>query len=219
MILVLKSAIKANARSSRLSLVLKQAKTMRSLTLIAVIAGVAALGSCSPSKRDISAHDRQFFNEWKREYNKYYSSAEEEGKAMLSVLAERDEVDEHNRLYEQGKKSYEVGLNEHSDLTQQEYELHLLGLTEEDESSSEIYSRFARASRSFPPGPPSVNWTARGLVGPVENQKHCGACWAFSTAAIVNANQLKADKNAELVSAQQLIDCDHHVSELNSNLD
>lgn len=38
-----------------------------------------------------------------------------------------------------------------------------------------------------------------------------GSCWAFSAAAIVNAVQLKTDKNATLVSPQQLINCDHKV--------
>jgi Papain family cysteine protease/Cathepsin propeptide inhibitor domain (I29) len=191
---------------------LRQAETMKALTLILFIAGAASLGSCSRSNCDVTSQDRQFFNDWKREYNKYYSSAEEERKAMMNVLVERDEVEEHNELYEQGRKTYEIGLNEHSDLTHEEFERYLLGLNEEDESSAESYTRFSRASYSFPPGPRSVNWTAKGLVGPVENQKHCGACWAFSTAAIVNAAQLKVNKNAELVSAQQLIDCDHHVS-------
>jgi C1A family cysteine protease len=183
---------------------------MKALTAVVIVATFVALGSCCPGSRQVSSEDRRFFESWKRQYGKSYESYEEEQRAMLNVLAEQSEVEEHNRLYEQGRKTYAIGLNEHSDLSEEEFKLHLLGYDEEDDGQS---SRLTHHGH-FPPGPDYVNWTAKGLVGPVENQRHCGACWAFSTAGIVNAVQLKKNKNAALVSPQQLIDCDHHVSEI-----
>lgn len=60
---------------------------------------------------------------------------------------------------------------------------------------------------TFPTPPESIDWSEKGLVGPVENQNPCGSCWAFSVAGVINAAWLKKDPNTKLASPQQLLDC------------
>ena len=55
--------------------------------------------------------------------------------------------------------------------------------------------------------PASVDWRTKGAVTPVQNQKVCGSCWAFSAiAAMEGEHFLKTGKLVKL-SEQQCIDC------------
>lgn len=44
--------------------------------------------------------------------------------------------------------------------------------------------------------PSKFDWRDRGVVGPVQNQESCGACWAFSTIGV--AESMYAIKNGTL---------------------
>ena len=55
--------------------------------------------------------------------------------------------------------------------------------------------------------PASVDWRAKGKVGPCRNQKSCGSCWAFSgTSTIETAVAIKTGKLYDL-SEQQSVSC------------
>lgn len=58
----------------------------------------------------------------------------------------------------------------------------------------------------YPTGPASIDWSEKGLVGEVENQKACGSCWAFQVAQIVDALARKNNMTIE-TAPQQLVDC------------
>ncbi|XP_040612164.1 protein CTLA-2-beta [Mesocricetus auratus] len=59
------------------------------------------------------------WEEWKRKFEKTYSQ-DEEGYRRALWEANKKKIDEHNAEYEQGKVSYSMGLNQFSDMTNEE---------------------------------------------------------------------------------------------------
>ena len=54
----------------------------------------------------------------------------------------------------------------------------------------------------------SIDWRAKGVVNPVQDQGQCGSCWAFSTIqAVESASAIKYGTLPKL-SEQELVDCD-----------
>ncbi len=75
--------------------------------------------------------------------------------------------------------------------------------------------------RPRPPLPPSIDWAAAGMVGPVKNQHvnntPCGCCWSFASTGVMETALLIAagagtgggeGKETVSLSEQELIDCD-----------
>ena len=60
--------------------------------------------------------------------------------------------------------------------------------------------------------PKAVDWTTKGIVGPVKNQhvngSACGCCWTFATTGVVECIVAMATGKPISLSEQQLIDCD-----------
>ena len=55
-----------------------------------------------------------------------------------------------------------------------------------------------------------INWIERGAVTEVLTDGHCGACWASSSVAAIEAAHFIAKEKLVALSNQQLIDCDLH---------
>lgn len=179
---------------------------MNSLKLVffAVVVAALVFGSATSVK---SVDDQKTFKDYCEKFEKKYNSPEEEKKAMENVLKAIEEIESHNKLYEQGKKTYLKGLTPHSDMSDEDWENYSFGYIEEDET--EIRSKRAADKKEFLEGPEAIDWREKGLVGPVHDQRHCGACWAFSTIEIVGALWRKSN-NTKVPSPQQLLDCSTH---------
>ncbi|XP_065368699.1 procathepsin L-like [Calliphora vicina] len=55
--------------------------------------------------------------------------------------------------------------------------------------------------------PTSIDWRDQGAIGPVQDQKACGSCWAFSTTGALEAHYFLKYNESITLSEQNLIDC------------
>ncbi|BAF14354.1 Os04g0311400, partial [Oryza sativa Japonica Group] len=76
-----------------------------------------------------------------------------------------------------------------------------------------------RVPRPLPRPPPPIlptdglpddfDWREHGAVGPVKDQGSCGSCWSFSTSGALEGAHFLATGKLEVLSEQQMVDCDH----------
>lgn len=130
---------------------------------------------------------------------------------MEKVLTHKERIDAHNKLYEEGKVKYKLGLWELSDMTVEERKKHLGGISmPSEEDMKPRTKRSVYENSHYPTGPDSIDWrtTSPKLVGPVYNQGFCGSCWTYSVSQVVDALARKKNMTVQ-TSPQQMIDCDH----------
>lgn len=63
--------------------------------------------------------------------------------------------------------------------------------------------------------PDSVNWVTAGAVNEVQDQGHCGSCWAFSAVSAMESAHKLASGELLKLSEQQCVDCDRKSSGCN----
>lgn len=120
-----------------------------------------------PGKKQWTQEEREFFKKWAKKHKKEYKTLVHEEEALEKLLLRKLLIEKHNRDHDAGKTSYRRGYNQHSDLSDEERSKGLTGLRIPE---SEKTRKTRDADRTFPPGPASVNWTAQGIVGDVEDQ-------------------------------------------------
>lgn len=173
------------------------------LLVVCIVLTVAVLVSC-----EWSAEEKKVFREWVKTHKKQYKSQAEETAALEKFMVAVKEVEEHNKLYDEGKVSFKKKLWEYSDMSHEEKRKYLHGVKVPDDLMRQ--TRAATNYPTFPAGPKSIDWVKRGLVSTPRQQGACGSCWAFSSAAIVEAAIRKKRNNKALISPQQLVDCSHY---------
>jgi len=55
--------------------------------------------------------------------------------------------------------------------------------------------------------PAHVDWRDKGIVTPVKDQGHCGSCWAFASAAVIESHAAINSGSLKTLSTQQLVSC------------
>ncbi|XP_038218967.1 ervatamin-B-like [Zerene cesonia] len=144
---------------------------------------------------------KDIFEEFIIKYNKEYDDDEYEHR--LDVF--KDSLRKINEWNEKNPGTY--GLNEFSDLTNEEFSQIYLGFNG-NFSSEPIHLEIDEVGRSGPPE--YLDWRDYGVVTPVKDQQTCGSCYVFSAVAHIESQfALKHGPNTQiLLSEQQALDCD-----------
>lgn len=121
------------------------------------------------------AHVRHMYEQWLVKHRKNYNAL---GEKELRFEIFKDNlrfIDDHNAK-NAGTSSFRLGLTRFADLTNLEYRSMYLGA--KLNRSAGMPSRQNKASRyAFRAGddlPETVDWRAKGAVGPVKDQGQCG---------------------------------------------
>lgn len=154
--------------------------------------------------------DETTFNNFLVKYNKVYINSIEQTLRKTIFDNNLQKIEEHNKKFEQGLVTYKLGVNNFTDLTEEEFAARFKTLVA-DESILKNGQQFQNLNVDVASLPKSIDWrtyNGTSVVTQVKNQGTCGGCWAFSTTGTIEA-QL-AIQTGELVSLseQQLLDCD-----------
>merc|ERR1712232_27595 len=104
--------------------------------------------------------------------------------------------------------SYKLGVNQFADLTADEFEMQHTGLKKPVKLWGDL-PYLGRDNYSGKALVDSVDWTTKGAVTPVKNQRKCGSCWSFSATGALEGAWGIATGNLVSFSEQQFVDCDN----------
>lgn len=133
-----------------------------------------------------------------------YPNETERRKHLKNYVDEAKSIALHNRLFEEGKVSFERRINQFSDKNLEEKRKTLNGLRMT--KSSKIKPR--SVPLNFPKAPAAFDWRDQGAVSPVKDQGYsCSSCYAFAAVAAIESQYYLLHGEWKIFSEQNLIDC------------
>lgn len=160
-----------------------------SLAFVVALLGLA-LFSLDKTPADMS------FDEYMSAYGLKYDSKVERTYRERVFLQNLAKINAHNS---QNDKTYEMGINQFTHLTQEEFASTYLGTKVPKSDSVDVDETFVSVG--------DVDWVAAGAVTPIKDQGQCGSCWAFSTTGGLEGLSKLGFGTLQSFSEQQLVDC------------
>lgn len=141
---------------------------------------------------------------WKITYRREYNGLDEE--SIRRAIWEKNMlfIDAHNKEYELGMHSYNLGMNHFGDMTLEEVAEKVMGLQ---------MPMYQDLTNTYVPDdtverlPKSIDYRKLGYVTSVKNQGSCGSCWAFSSVGALEGQLKKTKGKLVDLSPQNLVDC------------
>jgi Cathepsin propeptide inhibitor domain (I29) len=140
---------------------------MKVFMLLVFVMALVALPICEPQKPQNVPTEEQIaiFKEWKEKFSKDYATEAEENEAIKKLLKNNARIEIHNKKFEEGEVTFTRGLFKYSDFSSAEKRKFLTGLAVPPSEQAEHTARSLLPE--FPPGPETVNWIEKNLVGPI----------------------------------------------------
>ncbi|XP_023159505.2 cathepsin L-like [Drosophila hydei] len=171
---------------------------MKAVLIVLVIAGCAL----ALSYEDVLEAEWQAF---KKEHDKSYQDASEEQLRRRIFKDNKEMIDKHNARYAAGEETWEMGVNEFTDMLLEEFRAQMLGGLNKTDDPTEIHLVY-KPSPNFRI-PSSVDWRKKGAVTKVKNQGHCGSCWTFAAAGTLEGQHFLKTGNLIDLSEENILDC------------
>ncbi|PON68373.1 Cyseine protease [Trema orientale] len=171
-----------------------------------VIVMLLILGTWTSQAMSRTLHEAALVDmheQWMSQHGRTYANIAE--KEMRFEIF-KDTVNYVEKFNEDESQTYKLGINNYTDLTNEEFLTYFTGYKEPSSSrSSRQYSSFMY--ENVTDIPTTVDWRDQGAVTEIKYQGQCGCCWAFSAvAAVEGITQIKTG-NLVSLSEQQLLDC------------
>ncbi|CAH1163486.1 unnamed protein product [Phaedon cochleariae] len=145
--------------------------------------------------------------EWaafKEKHGKTYKSALEESVRYSIFQNNLRKIEDHNARYDSGEETYYLGTTIFADMSTEEFKAMLKRQMKKRPALDDALKHEYDPENKLPE---SVDWRKEGAVTPVQNQGHCGSCWAFSATGSLEGQHAIKNNVTTLLSSQQLLDC------------
>lgn len=137
-------------------------------------------------------------------HGKSYNSVGEENYRWAVFQENMQFISEHNIRYMEGTETYDVRMNEFSDLTNEEFVALMTGFVPPENESDQV-PVFDKVSSDSVPN--SMDYRSLGAVTPVRSQGRCGSCYAFAAIAALESHQYLKTGEMVALSEQNAMDC------------
>merc|ERR1712168_693210 len=142
------------------------------------------------------------FVQFTQQYGKTYRTRTETSMRASIFQKNLKKIEEHNK----SGSSWKMGVNEFTDMTEAEFQAIYTGGYKRlpGNGLGNVGSVKAKAAKDLPS---SVDWRNNNTISAVKNQGHCGSCWAFCTAEMIESYAAIATGNLLELSTQQVTSC------------
>lgn len=121
---------------------------------------------------------------------KQYPHFFEEFRGRVAYIENLDYIEQNNKLYKEGKKSFRLRPNYLADKDTKSYLKQFLRLWRSQRYESDFDSDIVGSALSEK-NPEEIDWRKKGFVTFPDNQQSCGSCYAFSIAQSIQGQIFK----------------------------
>ncbi|XP_055383895.1 procathepsin L [Condylostylus longicornis] len=138
-----------------------------------------------------------------------YSHNYEEVRSRRAFYENVKVIENHNKLYKDGKVSYRLRTNVMADLKPKSYLEKYVRLVNSQryKDSDPIDNMVSSGLLNYENLPNEIDWRDKGFLMTADNQGQCGSCYAFSIVRSMEGQVFKRTGKLFKLSVQQVVDC------------